>query len=568
MDAPKTETWWGWAASLRPADRWLLAVLGLSVAVYTSWLAFHWGPAVWQPVLANVLSDLPTVLAVAFAWRGVLEHRASRRWGWVSIGLGISAAALGDLLWALQELVLFTDPFPSIADLFYLLFIPFFLIGFYFLARAPLVRRSSVRLDLDALILISAGAVVSWYIFFAPLISDSSGSRLDLLVSLAYPALDLVLFSLMVLVVLRPDGWTGPGSILFMLGLLCFLAADVAYTLLVAASVYTTGHPIDVLWVLSTVLFALAVWADRSYSEDTSSAKSPVTSWTLYLPYAAIAVCYALLLLSHPNAGREAVLAYTGVLFGTTFVTCLVVWRQVLTLRDNQKLSRALRSQNDRLEERVQARTHELKQTNGELLELSQTLEQKVQERTSELEASRLKLAHQARHDILTGLPNRAALEEQLHLAVSLVTQEDRSLCLFFIDLDGFKQVNDTFGHDVGDNLLREVAVRLRRSLRHGDVVARLGGDEFVVLLPALEHPHHAERLASKLLEMLKEPFVIDERVITIGASIGVSLLPQDAADMAALQRHADIAMYQAKNSGKNSVRFYAESLRSAQGAG
>ena len=163
-------------------------------------------------------------------------------------------------------------------------------------------------------------------------------------------------------------------------------------------------------------------------------------------------------------------------------------------------------------------------------------------------------LRHHAQHDPLTGLPNRILLEDRLRSAVAAAEMHQRTFGVLFIDLDGFKAINDELGHASGDVVLTEVAYRLRQSLRAGDTLARIHGDEFVALLPELSGRDEAESLAQQLLEVLTDPIDVAATTVSLQASIGVSLFPNDAADARALLRAADAAMYRVKLAGKNAV--------------
>jgi diguanylate cyclase (GGDEF)-like protein len=158
-------------------------------------------------------------------------------------------------------------------------------------------------------------------------------------------------------------------------------------------------------------------------------------------------------------------------------------------------------------------------------------------------------LQHQALHDALTDLPNRTLLQNRLAATIAASRRDASSLALLMMDLDHFKEVNDTFGHHLGDLLLQRVGQRLRGSVRASDTVARLGGDEFAVLLPSASTAD-AQHVAAKLLRVLETPFEIDGHNLKIGASIGVAMCPEHAVDADALQRHADSAMYVAKRLG------------------
>jgi diguanylate cyclase (GGDEF)-like protein len=162
-----------------------------------------------------------------------------------------------------------------------------------------------------------------------------------------------------------------------------------------------------------------------------------------------------------------------------------------------------------------------------------------------------------ARHDSLTSLPNRLYMQELMENAMATARRNRRQMALMYIDLDGFKQVNDRFSHETGDMLLREVARRLRTCVEPSGVVARLGGDEFTILLADYDSAETVGRLAERVLRSAQDPVVIDGHSLSYSASIGVSVFPEDADTTDHLVRAADIAMYVAKSSGKNQVCFF-----------
>jgi diguanylate cyclase (GGDEF)-like protein/PAS domain S-box-containing protein len=168
----------------------------------------------------------------------------------------------------------------------------------------------------------------------------------------------------------------------------------------------------------------------------------------------------------------------------------------------------------------------------------------------------------QAYHDLLTNLPNRALLRDRLSLAISQAKREDEMLAVMFLDLDRFKNINDSLGHVVGDELLQQVSTRLKSCIREGDTLARFGGDEFTLLLPKIATGQDdVSKIAEKINEVLKDPFVVDNNELYVSASIGISIYPRDGTDMDSLVKHADIAMYHVKDTGKNNYRFYSNDM-------
>jgi diguanylate cyclase (GGDEF)-like protein len=168
----------------------------------------------------------------------------------------------------------------------------------------------------------------------------------------------------------------------------------------------------------------------------------------------------------------------------------------------------------------------------------------------------------QAYHDLLTNLPNRALLRDRLSLAISQAKREDEMLAVMFLDLDRFKNINDSLGHVVGDELLQQVSTRLKSCVREGDTLARFGGDEFTLLLPKITRgKEDVSSIAEKINDVLKDPFVIDNNELYVSASIGISIYPRDGTNMDLLIKHADIAMYHVKDTGKNNYKFYSDDM-------
>ena len=170
-------------------------------------------------------------------------------------------------------------------------------------------------------------------------------------------------------------------------------------------------------------------------------------------------------------------------------------------------------------------------------------------------------LAHQAQHDALTGLPNRLLFNEHLKHALARAKRKKSRLAVMFLDLDRFKLINDTMGHSLGDQLLHDVAERIRQTLREGDTVARQGGDEFLVLLPEIKDELEAALVAERILGLFTQPIILEGNEIYISTSIGISLYPNDASDLETLVKQADTAMYYAKEKGRNNCQFFTVGL-------
>ncbi|SMP66856.1 diguanylate cyclase (GGDEF) domain-containing protein [Desulfonatronum zhilinae] len=175
-------------------------------------------------------------------------------------------------------------------------------------------------------------------------------------------------------------------------------------------------------------------------------------------------------------------------------------------------------------------------------------------------------MTHKAEHDFLTGLPNRALLADRLERSIALAERHGTKVALMYLDVDNFKQINDTFGHSIGDQLLQSVAKRLQTCVRFSDTVSRQGGDEFVVLLTDVEDVGGVTLTAQKLIEAVAEPHLVgDQSFHQVTLSIGISIYPDDAKDMDTVLCNADAAMYYAKKNGRNNYQMFRPDMKSAR---
>lgn len=200
-----------------------------------------------------------------------------------------------------------------------------------------------------------------------------------------------------------------------------------------------------------------------------------------------------------------------------------------------------------------------MKDADGNVAELVSLFIDITQKKRSEEE-----IAYRANYDALTDLPNRALLTERLGQSMKQAKREHTRIAVLFVDLDFFKQVNDTLGHAVGDRLLQMVAERMRLCVRETDTIARQGGDEFVVLLASIADASDAGIVAEKIIAQMVQPFLLDDNEIHIGASIGITLFPDDGHDIETLFRNADLAMYRAKGAGRNNAQFFELAMTTA----
>ena len=245
---------------------------------------------------------------------------------------------------------------------------------------------------------------------------------------------------------------------------------------------------------------------------------------------------------------------------------------------ENTRLIHNLETEKDKLQESYEMmaqEVHKRKIIANELMDYKTTLEKRVQDRTSALETeihehkklagefikNEAKLAHQAFHDSLTDLPNRMLLKERLEQAILRCQRSGKKGALLFVDLDSFKEINDTLGHNTGDKLLVKLARRLPGYCREEDTVARLGGDEFMFILENITDGIEAKIVCDRIQEGLRKPFHIVSQELIAQVSIGITLFPDDGKDVETLMKNCDMAMYQSKENGKNCYHFFTQKM-------
>ncbi len=219
-------------------------------------------------------------------------------------------------------------------------------------------------------------------------------------------------------------------------------------------------------------------------------------------------------------------------------------------ITDRKSAQQALKEHGEQLEKQVDVRTNQL-------VVINRSLENEISERRRAED----NLKHLAHHDALTNLPNRLLLDARLEHAIERARRNENQVAVLFLDLDNFKNINDSLGHAAGDELLRMVGERLRTGIREDDTVSRLGGDEFVIVMEQVENQNVIEHLAEKLMSTLEEKFEIHNQALFVGTSIGISLFPQDGDSAEKLVANADAAMYRAKEQGRRNYQFYTHEL-------
>ena len=479
----------------------MLAAVGLAVVVFAVVLALEPGGAYVTRAIDDLGQLSAAVLACSAAgWRWRRSAPGAAR-PWLLLSLASGSWALGEAVWSYLELLSGrVTPFPSLADVGFLAFPVLAGCGLLLWPTAVVRGAARWRTLLDAALVAGALFIVTSVSALSAVLAAGADSRLAFAVSVAYPIADLVLLTITVVIVAHTGRTASPALALLTAGLTCLCLADSGFAFLSATGAYRTGAWPDIGWFTGFLLLAAAAVA--APSADEPAAVDMETTRKVLLPYVPAAIGLAVALGHELRGGgdRPALLA-------AALVIAALLTRQLLAVFDNRRLVRELVRMQD-------------------------------------------ELRHQAFHDPLTGLANRALFADRLRHCLDLHRRDLRPLGLLYCDLDGFKAVNDTLGHDAGDEVIRAVAERLRAATRPGDTVARMGGDEFAVLL---EDGGDAVAVAARLLQALAQPAVVGRHTIPLAASIGIAQLDSGDAPVsgAVLLHRADTAMYAAKNGGK-----------------
>jgi diguanylate cyclase len=432
------------------------------------------------------------------AFRAAARTHGQTRVVWIALGASMSFATLANGPYYGLALIGHPLPFPSAVDALFLLTYPCYAVALIALAKQ---HRGGDRSGdvLDSAILTVGGASLMWQFVIAGVVHASGLPLLAHAVSTMYPVMDLVVFAMLVRFAVASSQRSKATHIL-LASFTLLLIADVVYALGLAAGTYSFGGPTDGLWMASYLLIGVAAThpSAREFRLSTASASRRMSHGRIAFLSAAV-LAGPVLAIGHPKE-LVAVAVAAAVSFGLVMVRMTGLNRQ--------------------------------------------------------LASAGVELTHRASTDSLTGLANRSAFADRLLVALATDERRAGTLAVLFIDLDDFKDVNDSLGHGAGDELLRVTAHRLDQTIRPGDLVARLGGDEFAILLDGIPDADSAFAVAERVVTALRVPAEIGDGRVQVGASVGMAMR-REHSTVDALMRDADVAMYAAKAKGKNRVEHY-----------
>ncbi|HYH50372.1 MAG TPA: GGDEF domain-containing protein [Acidimicrobiia bacterium] len=482
----------------------------------------------WSARTQTVVRDMAPVLIGLAATVAAVSLR--RLPAWRRLAIAFACWWLGDVIWFVYEVILRQEPFPSLADVGYLAFYPcaaWALLSFQSETR----RRSDwLKFGLDALTVLLCAAMGIWYLVVGPTVHEQPSSGLALVLNVAYPIGDLLLLFAVIVNLMRRTTAHDVALRILVAGISSLVIADVAFAHLSLAGEYAGGVP-DAFWATAWCLFFLAAKAaagaaDDNGARDTGRQRDGHPSLAglgrshprrnepqlARLPYLAVAMAYALLLFV---GRRAAVYPLDGLILGAAAITAIVLVRQVSMIGENARLMSRLRNL--------------------------------------------------ANVDPLTGIPNRRAFFEEAELLFEdgrggLTANQHRHSVLM-VDVDYFKEVNDTYGHRTGDRVLSVVAACVKSQLRSADLVGRYGGDELIIALADCDGSA-ALAVAERIHNIVAAtPVATEDGVVNVTLSIGLAGSENGEGLLPVLAR-ADLALYEAKRAGRACVREFARTGR------
>ena len=465
--------------------------------------------------LVYSLVGLSVVIAILV---GIWRYQPSTKAAWYAMAAGQWLWVVADTTFNWQQDVLHVASFPAISDAFYLLGYPTFAVGLGMLVKGRRARRDMGPL-LDSATVTAGLSLLSWVLLARPTIDSLHHAPGAAAVAAAYPAMDILLVGALVRLISSPGG-RSPAFRHLMAALMLLITAD---TLSVAFDLFSTNtvSAVEYLWLLS-----YAAWGAAALHPSMTDLSDRVSNPDIrFRGIRLLAVVLATLI-------SPAILAVHQVTGVPIDVWAVIVGSVVMFLLVVVRMSLAI--------EQIAA-AHEA------------------------LEVLQDELAVQATHDPMTGLSNRIQSMRLLAGALGRSRRRGTNVGLMFIDLDGFKAVNDNHGHRSGDEVLRQVATRMAETIRDGDFLGRLGGDEFVVGIEDVTDEAAAVVLANRLIDAVSQDITVDDSLtVRVGASIGIAIGRGGETDVETLLHEADLAVYEAKAAGRGCVQLFSGQARAA----
>lgn len=504
----------------------------------------YWKDDDWlRMLIGDFFSITAPIMAGIVLWKISRKMDKSIKTFWLLISLGCFSYGAAEGIWNYYELFLKVEvPYPGWTDLFYMLQVFFYLLAFLHRIWSKRNGLHLIKFIFDTCIIMTVAISFNWHFIIRDILAQKENDFLYTFVSLSYPVSDLILLLGAISFYMGSRKFFS-SKVLYIIfaSLVIQVYADTAFLYLTAHSLYMSGGLYDPLWSLGLLLMGIAGIGDLRNQRERESGKglqdcnsdgeSDTFSFRIVLPY----VTVILLLVVMITYSKEI----NSLIVGSVVSILLVIFRQIFTLQENKSLLKKYHVLNEELELKIEERTIEISNKNEQLLSAVQNMK------------------HMAYHDVLSGLPNRRMFLEKLTEAIAEAKKNSLKFAVAFIDLDRFKNINDTLGHDLGDLLLQYVSKQMVQVLGKNATISRQGGDEFTILLNRLADESELIQSLHNIQSILANPIQINGHELHVSMSIGIAFYPKDGQSPEELLKHADMAMYSAKGISGNSFNFY-----------
>jgi len=514
---------------------------------------------VLSPLVGNLFSILGISTAIAIIYNAVLKVDENKKF-WILVLLSTLSYLIGDLIWAYYEVVLKTNLGPlSFSNLPYAVASVLLCSSICYVAYKERDKWNKVQLAVDTVAITIVYMYILWMVLLKNIVPNfESFTQSEVAISI-YVAIDFILITTMSIMLFSNEESfiLNKSYIIYFLGISIIALGDLNYAYNIFNNEYISNGYLDSIWVMGFLVIADAAMCEVYENEINKKQKRKKTRMLngkrRKISYMVLSFMAIILAISTGSIKYSIPIFVVIIIHRIISKYIGIAVQNERLLAKQQELNKSLNqkvSESEILNDKLQIKINEIN-------ELNAFLEKKVEERTEELTVRNMELEALSKEDSLTKLPNRRWFLDNLDKLILETENHDTIIGVMFIDLDRFKAVNDWYGHDVGDILLRRVAKRLRKHVPKNALVARLGGDEFAVIIPNAPSKKYVLEVTEQVQKCFNKPFEIKDYKLATTFSMGISLYPFDGVERSVLMKCADIAMYRAKALGKNNFQFY-----------
>lgn len=503
----------------------LYALIALYIVIYYLWIVIFKDTGRLFIIVSNIFQTVPSLIVSVVLFKVYMKKHDEKDLFWLIILIGIMINFIGQMTRNYYEIILkVATPNPGLPDLFWNIAAILYLIALFYKFHNRIKNRSVITLAIDVMTTMCVAIAITWvYIVYPLIVNIESLKFMNLLAHIVYPVIDLVLLCgvISLYVSLQKDDIERKYIFKVILSFFILFISNSIYTYIYTMGNYRTGNFVDPLWSLYMLIMLVSVLEYKSISLKQKSCTNNRGSRGIFFAGTNLSV---ILLFGFMVYEQDLV-----VWICSALSIVLINIRQILMYRQNKNLIKDLSNLNENLESKVRQRTEEI-----------------------------YKMAFS---DFLTKLPNRRALELKLNEVLLNYEEDAYNKALIILDLDKFKLINDTFGHVLGDLLLKEIASRLNRFKREGLDIFRQGGDEFAIVIEKISKKEDVYKIVKEILNEISKPIDLDGHRIYITCSIGIAMYPEHGENSESIIKHADRAMNHSKMTGKNTYTIYNSSL-------